>query len=690
MAAMTPRRGRSLGSGVTDAKPPSIQRRLGRRAQLAPAGNERSSPPMTMSKRTLCKACFVALAATVASNASPTIDEIFDLGRVGAPSISSDGSQIAYTLKGKIHLVQADGSGDRVLADGDGPRWSPAGDKLAFFASGDGSRQVWTVDPTGGESVQLTSHRGFIDRFRWAPDGGRIAFLARPSDQVSLSYFVRSRIPGKPTVVDRNNLPRNRLWIVDTESKSSRAITAQEFSVGGYEQWFPDSFSWAPDGSRIAFSKRPHAKAGSHLDGDIAVVDLNGGGVRVLAERAGMDGFPQWSPDGRHIAFITTERHDWVTVSHIYRIELDSGRTEKLTPDFDEKIKDFSWADAGRRILFIAGRGVSTQLFSLDVATHQVKALTDGNLVRGALSVSANGSALAFVEQGPAAALELYATTLHPFRPTRLTRANPQAEDWPRIETEVIRWESFDGMEIEGIVHKPVGFEEGRRYPLLVLPHGGPHGVMTNGFVAGEDRVFAQRGWLLFRPNFRGSGNYGEKFLRANLASWGIGDYQDVMTGVDWLIEKGWVDPKRMAMSGASYGGYMTSWTISQTNRFRAAVIGAPITDVPSFIRTTDVPERFEDYLGRDPSAYARSSPMHFAGNLSTPALIWHGAEDIRVPLMQGRYLYTALLKNGVPAEFLIYHGEAHGLRDSRHVRDLLDRKIEWLERWTLNHGQPE
>ncbi len=629
-------------------------------------------------------ASWLAFVVAVRLSAAPTIGEIFSLASVGGVSISPDGAQIAYTFKGEIHLVSAEGSGDHVLARGGGPRWSPARGSIAFFANTGGSRQIWIINAAGGEPSKLTEHQGYIDRFRWSPDGSRIAFLARPSDQANLSYFVRSRVPEKPTVVDNNNLPRNRLWVVDIKTKSSIAITPEDFSVGGYEQWFPDGFCWSPDGKRIAFSKRPHAKAGSHLDGDVAVVDVESGDVEVLAEREGMDGYPQWSPDGRHIALITTERRDWVTVSHIYRIELSSGRTEKLTPDFDEKIKEFFWADGGKRILFIAGRGVSTQLFSLDVAERRVKALTAGDRVRAGLSVSANGATAAFAEQGPNAPPNIYATVLERFRPKRLTKAGPQVAEWPEIVTQVIRWKSFDGMEIEGIVHKPVGFEQGRRYPLLVLPHGGPHGVMTNGFVSGENRVFAQRGWLLFRPNFRGSGHYGEKFLRANIGGWGIGDYQDIMTGVDWLIERGWADPERMAMSGASYGGYMTSWTISQTNRFRAAVIGAPITDVPSFIRTTDVPERFEDYLGRDPLAYARSSPMHFAHNLRTPALIWHGDEDIRVPLMQGRHLYTALLRNGVPAKFLIYHGEAHGLRNRKHVRDLLDHKIEWLERWTL------
>jgi dipeptidyl aminopeptidase/acylaminoacyl peptidase len=395
-----------------------------------------------------------------------------------------------------------------------------------------------------------------------------------------------------------------------------------------------------------------------------------------------MEGYPRWSPDGKRIAFIATDRYDWVTISYLYVLDVETGEQRKITPRYDEKIKQFFWAGGGDRILFIGGDGVATQIYSVQLADGEVEALTSGTDVRSGLSVSRKGLSVAFLKQSANVPPDIHFTRLDSFRPKRLTRVNPQLASWPKIETEVVRWKSFDGMGIEGLVHKPVGHDAARRYPLLVVPHGGPHAVMTNGFVGGEYRLFAQRGWVVFRPNFRGSGHYGEKFLRANLGGWGLGDYQDVMSGVDYLIESGLVDPDRMAISGASYGGYMTSWTISQTNRFRAAVIGAAITDVPSFIRTTDVPERFEDYLGKDQKRYHRSSPMYFADNIRTPSLIWHGDGDIRVPLMQGRHLYTALLKNKVPVEFVIYHGEAHGLRKAEHRRDLLERKLRWLDRW--------
>ena len=640
---------------------------------------------------------FAALGAASAQ-APPGIDQIMNATRYGAPAISSDGSLIAYTHSvaagdgsrtSLIHIVNNDGRLDRELTDGSAPAFSPDDSRVAFFSSRSGSRQIWMIPAGGGEARPITAHQGFIDRFRWSPDGQGIAFLARGQDEADLRYFVRNRAEGVPTVVDANNLPKNRLWVVELQSRESKAVTSAEFSVGGYEQWFPDGFSWSPDSRRITFSKRPHAKAGSHLSSDIAVVNVESGELKTLTSADGMEGYPRWSPDGDEIAFISTERRDWVTVSHIYVIDARGGKSRKITPEFDEKIKQFFWANGGKSILFAAGQGVSTQIFSVDVEETSVSPLTKGLDVRGNLSVSRDGQSMAFLRQNAESPAGVFYAKLGQFHPTQVAGKNSPRSNWPRIETQVIRWKSFDGMEIEGIVHKPLGYRNGEAYPLLVVPHGGPHGVMTNTFVDGEYRLFAQQGWVVFRPNFRGSGNYGEKFLRANLGGWGLGDYQDVMSGIDHLISIGLVDPERMGISGSSYGGYMTSWTISQTNRFKAAVVGAAITDVPSFIRTTDVPDRFEDYLGEDPKNYLRGSPMNYAENIRTPALIWHGDGDIRVPLTQGRHLYTALKHYGVPTEFVIYHGEAHGLRDPAHQRDLLERKLRWLTKWVLGE-EPE
>ena len=643
------------------------------------------------------------LSTPVLPAAVPGQADVLATTGLGGVAISPDGSQVAYVVTPRdsggtsqgstIRLVASGGKSDRELTAGSAPAWSPDGKTIAYLSStsgtGNGSRQIWLIPSIGGSTEQLTRHGGFIDRFQWSPDSRSIAFLARPMHARNLRFFTPAPDNDAPVVVDINNLPMNRLFVADLATKKETAITPGTYSAGGYEQWFPDGFHWSPDSRRITFSKRPHAKAGGHLFGDVATVGSDGSGLRMLVEREGMDGFPRWSPDGRHIAFISTERYDWVTVSFLYLVNVETGETVNVTPEFDEKIKQFYWTADGKQILYIAGDRVATQIFAVDVAARRVRALTSGHDVHAGLSVSRDGKSIAFLRQNATTAPDVYVTTLADMRskrltPKRLTEVNPQIKEWPEIDTEIIRWPSFDGMEIEGIVHKPLGYRAGKRYPLLVVPHGGPHSVMSNTFVTGDYRLFAQRGWVVFRPNFRGSGHYGEKFLRANLRSWGIGDYEDLMSGVDHLIERGLADPDRMGISGSSYGGYMSSWTISQTDRFKAAVIGAPVTDLPSFVRTTDVPERFESYLGKDHRRYYRGSPMYFGDKIKTPALVWHGDADIRVPLMQGRHLYTALLRNKVPAEFVIYPGEPHGLQKAANRRDLLERKLRWLTKWVL------
>ncbi|MBI1354798.1 MAG: prolyl oligopeptidase family serine peptidase [Acidobacteria bacterium] len=612
------------------------------------------------------------------------LDRILDLKGVGAPAISPDGKTIAYTRRGEVRLVGVDGSNDRALAKGSEPSWSPDGRSIGYFSGAEFGRQIWTTPVAGGAPSRVTSSTEYIDRFRWAPDSQRIAYIARPKPWAALTYLAQPDVEGTPTIVDSNNLPRNRLWLVELASHATKPLTPPDVSVGGYEQWFPDAFSFSPDGATIAFGKRPHAKAGSHLDSEVAVVSTADGKLKTVTDRPGMDAYPQYSPDGKRIAFISTERRNWVTVSHIYLLDPSTGQVEKLTADVDRKIGDYSWSHDGKKIYFILDDGVTQPVYELDVAARKTRALVQDGKVYSALSVATKGPGMAFLRQSPTEPGDLYFTEPGRFEPRQLTHVDRDVAEWPEIPTEVIRWKSYDGLEIEGIVHKPAGYEPGKRCPLLVIPHGGPHAVNANGYVSGEARLFAERGWAVFRPNFRGSGGYGEAFLRADIKNWGVGDYEDEMSGVDKLIADGLVDPDRLAIAGASYGGYMSSWTISQTDRFKAAVIGAAITDTQAFLRTLDVPDRFVDYLGEDPRNYARHSPLAYGDRMVTPTLVWHGELDIRVPLMQGRALYVTLQKYGVPSQFLIYRGEAHGVSQPAHVRDLLERKVDWLERWTL------
>jgi dipeptidyl aminopeptidase/acylaminoacyl peptidase len=385
------------------------------------------------------------------------------------------------------------------------------------------------------------------------------------------------------------------------------------------------------------------------------------------------------------VAYLANHKLDWVVTSDLMLSPAAGGPPRNLTPEFEESVKEFEWS--GGHVVFSAGDRTVNRFYSVDLDTGVLRPLTHGDSVYSQLSLSADGKRCAFVMQDSITPPDVYVSEVADFRPRRVSNINPQLEQWTLVPAEVIRWKSFDGMEIEGLLHKPAAWRRGQPVPLLVVPHGGPHAAMTNTFPGHETLYFLSRGWAVFRPNFRGSGNYGERFLRANLYGWGLGDFQDLMTGVDALIASGVADRDRMAISGASYGGYMTSWTIGQSMRFRAAIVGCAITDLPSFIRTTDVPERFESYLGIDPALYLRHSPLAFGERMKTPALIWHGDQDARVPLMQSRHLYTQLLKNRVPVDLVVYPGEAHGLRRPGFQADLLERESAWLQYYVLNKG---
>ena len=610
---------------------------------------------------------------------TPSIDDVIAARAISGVAISPDGSQVAYVVSEadvannrsvpSLWVGAADGNRNVRLAAGAAPSWSPDGSRIAFLAA----QQIRVVNSRGGVAEKLTDHPNAIGKFEWSPDGKRIAFISAAAESGVA-----------PIVVDATNVPMQRLWVIDLASKKTQPLMPADYSAGGFDQWFPDCLSWSPDSRQVAFSRRPHAKAGSHLYADIAAAGDDGAPPRYIVQREGADVHPRWSPTGEEVAFLSTEAHDWVKISRLCLVPAKGGEVRNLTPRFDESIREFHWSGDGKRIYFIAGQRVGTQIFVLDIATGRIRQITKGTNVYSQISLSRDGTRCAFVFQNPKSAPEVFVSAIEPFNPKRVSNANKHLAALQVGPTEIVSWKSFDGMEIEGIVYKPADYVEGRRYPLLVVVHGGPHSVITNEFPSREALLFPGLGWVVLAPNFRGSGNYGERFLRANLGGWGVGDFQDVMSGVEHLISAGLADPERMAIWGESFGGYMASWAISQTHRFKAAVVGCAITDVPSFVRTTDVPDRFEGYLGNDPKVYARHSPMLFGEQMKTPALVWHGDLDARVPLMQSRHLYTQLRKNGVPVEFVIYPGEGHGLRLPAYGRDLLEREVRWLNKWVL------
>jgi len=355
-----------------------------------------------------------------------------------------------------------------------------------------------------------------------------------------------------------------------------------------------------------------------------------------------------------------------------------------------------NWTNEGTRVMFVTGRRAYNEVMAYDVKTGQYSQLTQRKTVNGT-SVSRDSRTIVFTADAPDSATEVFVTDPSFANPRRLTNTNPQLATFATGETEVITWKSTDGVEVEGMLLKPVGFTAGTRYPLLVVAHGGPAGAFVNGSRFGGlegGQVWAGNGWAVFYPNPRGSSNYGQKTLAANVTDWGGGDYRDIMTGVDALVARGVADPDKLAHIGWSYGGYMTAWVVTQTTRFKAAMVGAGLTNMWSMYGTNDIPSVLIAYFGGIPNPqtlphYLDRSAMTHIDKAKTPTLILHGANDERVPVGQAYEMYRGLKDRGVPTELVFYPREGHGIQEYYHQKDRLERIYNWVTKYTLGTGGP-
>ncbi len=650
-------------------------------------------------------ALLLAQIALAQKKRAATVDDIMKIKSIFETQISPDGSQILYVVSEPnlaaslyntdVWLVNSKGGPAVKLTNGSGmrddtPRWSPDGKKIAFLSDREGGKpQVWLIRPAGGEAARLTDAKSGVQLFEWSADGNRIAYLSSdpPTDEEEKKQKERD-----DTKLIDQKFKMTHVYVINLDDKETKQITRGDFHVS--------SLSWSPDGRHIVFAHQPTPKVPDAYKSDLSVVSVEDGKIRKLVERDGSDSSPQWSPDGSSIAFASNDgRLDWIANTYLCVVAASGGAARNVSRNFDENPAAFKWSSDSRTIFFSAVQKVAAHIFSIAVDTNEVKAITRGESVYGGFSLAKDSSRLAFLAQTPEMPNEVYLSSVASFNPVKLTTTNPQLAELALGQVEVIRWKSKDGMEIEGLLTKPVGYEAGKKYPLLTYVHGGPPGVFTLSFtpqlgsapipLQAEPyplQAMAGQGYAILCANPRGSGGYGEKFRQANVKDWGFGDYNDIMSGIDYLIERGIADPDKLGIMGWSYGGYMTSWTITQTARFKAASVGAGVTNLYSMYGTTDIPEFLDRYFAAKPwndiATYQKHSAMFHAKNIRTPTLIQHGEADDRVPLSQGRELYIAIRMSNIPVEFAVYPRQGHLIMEPKLQYDMLSRNLNWFNRW--------
>jgi dipeptidyl aminopeptidase/acylaminoacyl peptidase len=643
-----------------------------------------------------------------AERQKPTVDDLLNLWTVGGPQISPDGRWVAYTVTESdfeqdafvthIWLARAEGGEPIQLTRGaksvTTPRWSPDSQWIAFLSPRAADKnQVFMIRPAGGEAIQLTSSEMGVADFTWSPDGRHLAFTA-PEPEPKPRKDRREHL-GEFEVV-RRDYTYNQLWTLNV-AEASREPAAGDQRTSGRER-HPGSMAWSPDGGRIAFSGTRSPDLVQGHTADIYVLDLSSNSVRALVTSPGPDTNPRWSPDGQHIAFQSAMgRPDFFHANaRIAVVSVSGGEPRAVTEEFDENPTLLNWTRDG--IYFAGMQRTASHVFRVDPEKRRITRVTAPDaLIASGFSMTADGRQLAFTAASPRSMNEVFVSPVQGFAPRKLTDATRQIQTLVIGRPEVITWTSEDGASIEGVLTKPADFDSSRRYPLLVQIHGGPTGIDRPVLVDARyypTDVWVARGALVLKVNYRGSAGYGEKFRQLNVRNLGVGDAWDVVSGIDALVAKGWVDPARVGCMGWSQGGYISAFLTTATSKCAAVSVGAGISNWATYYYNTDITPFTIQYLGdnpaNDPEIYRKTSPMSYIAQARTPTLIQHGENDRRVPIPNAYELRQGLEDRGVPVEMIVYKGFGHGINKPRAMRAVLRHNLEWFNHFLWGDPLPD
>jgi dipeptidyl aminopeptidase/acylaminoacyl peptidase len=639
---------------------------------------------------------FVLLAQ---KNWSP--EQVLKIKNISSAQVSPDGTKVVYTIReammtddrseyvNHIWISAIDGSNAKQLTTGDknnsNPKWSPDNKSIAFTSSRDGKNNVYILPIAGGEAEKITETKGGVSEFEWSNDGTKIAVIV--ADAVT-DKEEKNKKAKNDWYMWEAELKQNRLQVYWINQKDASQKYMQKLLTNDNISVY--AFDWNKDGTSIVYSYGKSTKANDNSYSDIALINIETGVIKNIANTAAGESSPQFSPDGSLISYYSTENpNDWPGAKHVKVYALADGKTLRLkaTPNEDGSI--LGWTADGKNIVWSESNKTLTSIYTLSVDGKNMTELSKGekNYI-GAAKINASHTFISFTLQNTSQFPELYVSKLSEYAPLKITSINAGISSMPLGRTEVIKWKGADGLEIEGLLTYPLNYTAGKKVPLILNIHGGPAGNFGQTCIATNQgtyplAAFSEDGYAILRPNPRGSGGYGSEFRMANRQDWGGKDYIDLMNGVDQVIKMGVTEESMLGVMGWSYGGYMSSWIVGHTNRFKAASIGAPVVDLVFQNLTDDIEGFLPSYFKSDPwnnwSMYSEHSPLRFVQNVQTPVILQHGEADQRVPLGNSVMFYNALKRRNIPVKLLVLPRQPHGPSEPRMVLKTMQTNIEWF-----------
>jgi len=654
-----------------------------------------------------------------AQNRTYTIEDLLKVRRVGDPQLSPDGKQVAFTVAdvnfdanrvvAHIYVTSIGGGGMKQLTTGDrsstSPRWSPDGKKIAYTTGS----QVWVMDSDGDNKDQVTKISTGAAGPVWSPDGNWIAFTSdvypdcnndecnKKRDEQTEANKVKAHIVTRLLYKhwdEWRDVKRAHVFVVSSKGGTARQLTSGDFDSPPYAAASGVDYAFSPDSSEIAFLRNPDKVEAISTNSDIFVMPLSGGAPKNITVRnRGYDAGPVYTRDGKSILYRSQategfEADRWRLMAY----NRATGVSVELTKGFDQQVDEVVLSPDGNTIYFTAGERGKHPVFRIP-SPGGVPQKVVPNVFATNLRITPDGKALVFASSSMAAPAEIYMSNADGTGLTALTSVNSQLMGEANLKTaEEVEWTGALGKKIHGFILKPTDFDASKKYPLLVLIHGGPQSAWYDNWgYRWNPQVFANAGYVVFAPNPRGSTSYGQQFVNEISGDWGGKVYTDIMNGVaDVLRRNSFIDRSRIGAAGASYGGYMVNWILGHNNdprfRYKVLVSHDGVYNLESMYGTTEelwFPEwEFKGTPWTNPAMYSRWSPHKFAQNFNTPILIIHGELDYRVPIGEGMQLFTAVQRKGIDSKLLIFPDEGHWVLKPQNSRLWFHTVLDWLDKY--------